>query len=221
MAAAVRNNVWVAPGQDAQLLRKSAAPLTADGLRGEDHGQVLCNTRDAIPGTSSFQDYNLVSDRYFFFFFFSPSASQHHSVYRYLSVWRWKRGCCWSERNSLCYFFLFLFLFFLFYFSFSSEDASRSPGDGPVCFVCHGVRSYRSQHVTDIAPVRLNVMLTLTGVWNRKKAGEGCGDVRGCTSSRKLGRKRCTTAAAAAAAAAAGLQSHWMFLISDMYFQTA
>ncbi|XP_076602363.1 Krueppel-like factor 5 [Chaetodon auriga] len=59
MAAAVRNNVWVAPGQDAQFLRKTAAPVTADGLRGEDHGQVLCNTRDANPGTSSLHDYNL------------------------------------------------------------------------------------------------------------------------------------------------------------------
>ncbi|XP_040005206.1 Krueppel-like factor 5 isoform X1 [Xiphias gladius] len=59
MAAAVRNNVWVAPGQDAQFLHKTTAPLTADGLRGEDHGQVRCNTRDAIPGTSSFHDYNL------------------------------------------------------------------------------------------------------------------------------------------------------------------
>ncbi|XP_039861769.1 LOW QUALITY PROTEIN: Krueppel-like factor 5 [Simochromis diagramma] len=60
MAAAVRNNnVWVAPRQDAQFLQKTSAPLTSDGLRGEDHGQVLCNTRDAIPGTSSFHDYNL------------------------------------------------------------------------------------------------------------------------------------------------------------------
>ncbi|XP_045910076.1 Krueppel-like factor 5 [Micropterus dolomieu] len=59
MAAAVRNNVWVAPGQDAQFLYKTTAPLTADGLRGEDHGQVLCNTRDAISGTCSFHDYNL------------------------------------------------------------------------------------------------------------------------------------------------------------------
>ncbi|XP_071779649.1 Krueppel-like factor 5 [Centroberyx gerrardi] len=58
MAAVLRNNVWVAPGQDAPSLRK-AAPLTADGLRGEDHGQVLCNTRDAIAATSSFHDYNL------------------------------------------------------------------------------------------------------------------------------------------------------------------
>ncbi|XP_068184924.1 Krueppel-like factor 5 [Antennarius striatus] len=56
MAAAVRNNVWVAPGQDAQLLRKTIAPLTADGLRGEDHGQVL---KGVIPGPSSFNDYNL------------------------------------------------------------------------------------------------------------------------------------------------------------------
>ncbi len=63
MAAAVRNNVWVAPGQDAQFLHKTTAPLTADGLRGEDHGQVLCNTRDAVPGTSSFHDYNLVGGR--------------------------------------------------------------------------------------------------------------------------------------------------------------
>lgn len=58
MAAAVRNNVWVAPGQDAQLL-----PKTADCLRAEEHGQVLCNTRDAIPGTSSLHDYNVVGDR--------------------------------------------------------------------------------------------------------------------------------------------------------------
>lgn len=68
MAAAVRNNVWVAPGQDAQFLPKTAAPLTADCLRGEDHGQVLCNTRDAIPGTSSFHDYNLVGNCIMFFF---------------------------------------------------------------------------------------------------------------------------------------------------------
>lgn len=66
MAAAVRNNVWVAPGQDAQYLRKTTAPLTADGLRGEDHGQVLCHTRDAIAGTSSFHDYNLVRGIFFF-----------------------------------------------------------------------------------------------------------------------------------------------------------
>lgn len=67
MAAAVRNNVWVAPGQDAQFLRKTAAPLTADGLRGEDHGQVLCHTRDAIAGTSSYHDYNLVGGFFFSF----------------------------------------------------------------------------------------------------------------------------------------------------------
>ncbi|XP_065818646.1 Krueppel-like factor 5 [Labrus bergylta] len=55
MAAAVRNNnVWVAPGQDAQFLHR-----TADGLRGEDHGQVQCNTRDAVPGTSPYQGYNM------------------------------------------------------------------------------------------------------------------------------------------------------------------
>ncbi|XP_072252716.1 Krueppel-like factor 5 [Leuresthes tenuis] len=67
MAAAVRNNVWVAPGQDAQFLLKTTAPLTADGRRGEDHGQVLCNTRDAVLGTSSFHDYDLtksVMDNY-------------------------------------------------------------------------------------------------------------------------------------------------------------
>ena len=74
MAAAVRNNVWVAPGQDAQFLHKTA-PLTADGLRGVDHGQVLCNTRDAIPETSSFHDNNLVGD-YIFFSFASIRASQ-------------------------------------------------------------------------------------------------------------------------------------------------
>ncbi|XP_007547229.1 Krueppel-like factor 5 isoform X2 [Poecilia formosa] len=59
MAAAVTNSVWVAPGQDAQFLHKShpAAPLTSsDGLRGEDHGEVLCN---AMLGISSFPDYNL------------------------------------------------------------------------------------------------------------------------------------------------------------------
>lgn len=53
MAAAVSNNVWVAPGQDAQFQHKP------DGRRGEDHGQVFCN----IPGSSSgFLDYNLVGD---------------------------------------------------------------------------------------------------------------------------------------------------------------
>lgn len=57
----MRNNVWVAPGQDAQLLRKSNAPPTGDGLRGEDHGQVFCYTRDAIRGPSSFHYYNSVS----------------------------------------------------------------------------------------------------------------------------------------------------------------
>uniref|UniRef100_A0A8C4EDI8 Krueppel-like factor 7 n=1 Tax=Dicentrarchus labrax TaxID=13489 RepID=A0A8C4EDI8_DICLA len=45
---------------DAQILHKTAtAPLTADGRRGEDHGQVLCIAKDAIPGTSSFHDHNL------------------------------------------------------------------------------------------------------------------------------------------------------------------
>ncbi|KAM6935029.1 Krueppel-like factor 5 [Xenentodon cancila] len=59
MAAAVSNNVWFAPGQDAQFLHKSAAMPTADGRRGEDPGQVLCNTRDGIPANSCFHDYNL------------------------------------------------------------------------------------------------------------------------------------------------------------------
>ncbi|XP_041662647.1 Krueppel-like factor 5 isoform X1 [Cheilinus undulatus] len=54
MAAAVRNNVWVAPGQDAQFLHRTAA-----GLRDEDHGQVLCDTRDGIQETNSYQDYNM------------------------------------------------------------------------------------------------------------------------------------------------------------------
>jgi len=56
-AAAVRNPVWVAPGQDAQFLHRSAAaaPPPAD-----EPGQVLCRTGDAVPGTSSFHDYNLV-----------------------------------------------------------------------------------------------------------------------------------------------------------------
>lgn len=73
MAAAVRNNnVWVAPRQDAQFLQKTSAPLTSDGLRGEDHGQVLCNTRDAIPGTSSFHDYNSVGARIIIIIFFFP-----------------------------------------------------------------------------------------------------------------------------------------------------
>ncbi|KAF7668135.1 hypothetical protein LDENG_00030210 [Lucifuga dentata] len=54
MAAAVRNKVWVAPGQDAPFLH------AADGLRGEDHGQVACNRRDATHATSSFHhDYTL------------------------------------------------------------------------------------------------------------------------------------------------------------------
>ncbi|XP_075937999.1 Krueppel-like factor 5 [Anarhichas minor] len=59
MAAAVRSHVWVAPGQDAQLLHSSVAPLPADGVRGEDPGQAVCRTRDVVPGTSSFHDYNL------------------------------------------------------------------------------------------------------------------------------------------------------------------
>ena len=113
MAAAVRNNVWVAPGQDAQLLRKSAAPLTADCLRGEDHGQVLCNTRDAIPGTSSFQDYNLVSDCYFFFLSFSPFASQHHSVFFFTDTCRFDVGSVdaadQSETACVCFSFFFFF----------------------------------------------------------------------------------------------------------------
>lgn len=60
MAAAVRNNVWAAPGQDAPFLRRGGAPLTVDGLRGEDQGQVLSHTRDATAGTSSYHDYHLV-----------------------------------------------------------------------------------------------------------------------------------------------------------------
>lgn len=82
MAAAVRNNVWVAPGQDAQFLQKTTAPLAADGLRGEDHGQVPCNTRDVIPGTSSYHDYSVVWGIIIIAFIsFSASASEHHSVY--------------------------------------------------------------------------------------------------------------------------------------------
>lgn len=78
MAAAVRNNVWVAPGQDAQLLRKTPAALTADGLRGEDHGHVLCNTKDAISGASCFHDYNLVGKC---MCVCVSVASVHHCVY--------------------------------------------------------------------------------------------------------------------------------------------
>lgn len=50
-------NVWLAPGQVAPSHLKLPPPL--DGLKGEDHGQVLYNTRDAITGSCSFQDYNL------------------------------------------------------------------------------------------------------------------------------------------------------------------
>lgn len=57
MAASVRNNVWAAPGQDAQFLCKTTAPLT-----GEDHGRALCHTGDAIPGTSSLHDCDLVRE---------------------------------------------------------------------------------------------------------------------------------------------------------------
>ncbi|XP_076021852.1 Krueppel-like factor 5 [Genypterus blacodes] len=60
MAAAVRNNVWVAPGQDAPLLlRKAAPPLAAPGQRGEDRGQVACDARDAIQTTSPAHDYTV------------------------------------------------------------------------------------------------------------------------------------------------------------------
>lgn len=59
MATVLTNYVWAAPGQDAPSHRKPGLPI-ADGLKGEDHGQVLHNTRDAITGTSSFHDYNLV-----------------------------------------------------------------------------------------------------------------------------------------------------------------
>lgn len=58
MATVLSNNVWFAPGQDAPSHHKLAPPI-ADGLRGEDYGQVLYSTRDAITGTTSFQDYNL------------------------------------------------------------------------------------------------------------------------------------------------------------------
>lgn len=85
MAAAVRNNVWVAPGQDAQFLHKTTA-LTADGLRGEDRGQVLCNTRDATPGTSSFHDYTLVGDCIFLF---------PHSITVFI-------GASWFDVERLC-----------------------------------------------------------------------------------------------------------------------
>ncbi|KAM4608835.1 Krueppel-like factor 5 [Polymixia lowei] len=59
MATVLANHVWVAPGQDAPSLSKPAPPIS-DGLKGEDHGQVLYNTRDAITGPSSFHDYNSV-----------------------------------------------------------------------------------------------------------------------------------------------------------------
>jgi len=95
MAAAVRNNVWVAPGQDAQFLLKTTAPLTADGRRGEDHGQVLCNTRDAILGTSSFHDYDLVGDSIFLF----ASAARRHSLYGRPQVWRRKIAVCVSDQR--------------------------------------------------------------------------------------------------------------------------
>lgn len=97
MAAAVRNNVWVAPGQDAQFLHKTA-PLTADGLRGEDHGQVLCNTRDAIPETSSFQCNNLVG-----YCIFSPPLFRlsEHQCLLMPSWWCAVAKCCWSKQNRL------------------------------------------------------------------------------------------------------------------------
>ncbi|KAF0026672.1 hypothetical protein F2P81_021409 [Scophthalmus maximus] len=47
MAAAVRNHVWLAPGQDAQLLHKSP-----DGARGGDRGQVPCAAGDGVPAAS-------------------------------------------------------------------------------------------------------------------------------------------------------------------------
>ncbi|KAM9344264.1 Krueppel-like factor 5 [Pholidichthys leucotaenia] len=55
MATAQRNNnnVWVAQRQDAQIVHKRVAP------KGEDRGQVLCNSRDAVPGPSSLHVFNL------------------------------------------------------------------------------------------------------------------------------------------------------------------
>ncbi|XP_037542520.1 Krueppel-like factor 5 [Nematolebias whitei] len=59
MAAALRNtNDWAAAGQRAQSLH--ATPLAADGRRGEDHGQVLCDgRRDATPGSPPVHGYDL------------------------------------------------------------------------------------------------------------------------------------------------------------------
>ncbi|XP_075887227.1 Krueppel-like factor 4 [Nelusetta ayraudi] len=60
MAAAVRTNVWAAPGQDAPFHRRSGATPTADGPRGEQHqGQVPSQAKDAGAGTSSYRDYHL------------------------------------------------------------------------------------------------------------------------------------------------------------------
>lgn len=59
MAAALSKDAWDAPGQDAQFLHNTA-PLPSNRLRGEDRGQVLCNTRDAILRASSLRHYNVV-----------------------------------------------------------------------------------------------------------------------------------------------------------------
>ncbi|KAL6101179.1 klf5 [Pungitius sinensis] len=60
-AAPARNPVWVAARQDAPRRHRSVAPLAAHGATGGDPGRVLCRAREAVPGTSSFHDNNLLT----------------------------------------------------------------------------------------------------------------------------------------------------------------
>lgn len=72
-------NVWLAPGQDAPSHLE--LPPLADGLKGEDHGQVFYNTRDAITGSSSsFQDHSLVGYIYV--------RDRQYTTYRWYGITR-------------------------------------------------------------------------------------------------------------------------------------
>ena len=220
MAAAVRNNVWVAPGQDAQLLRKSAAPLTADGLRGEDHGQVLCNTRDAIPGTSSFQDYNLVSDRYFFFF---SSLLLPPSITACTDTCRFDVGSVdvADQSETACVIFFYFYFYFLILFFFFIGRCEPITGRR-ACVFCLPRRSQlpfptRDRYRSGAAECDADIDRCL-------KSQESRGRLWGCEGLHKLPQtweEEMHNSSSSSSSRAAGLQSHWMFLISDMYFQTA
>lgn len=144
MAAAVRNNVWVAPGQDAQFLHKTTAPLTADGLRGEDHGQVLCNTRDAVPGTSSFHDYNLVGVLAFSLLHLPQSIALFTDA------------CWFGVEKTAC------LLIKAENRLFSLKDVSPVQEGWACVFVSCNIRSFLSRHVTENSLWTPVLMLTFT-----------------------------------------------------------